>query len=152
MLEVLIVQWLANRLCHQAAQHLRHATRTVVGQVQDVFAIRADWVEKIRGAEPRLQLNPHRCSTQQLYRVATETIADKEIQQASEWGSGSVRVRFHIIRNARIYNVFKYQSCMVSKLRIISRQTVLVGVALSGYRAASCACFLISTSSFQSMK
>ena len=37
-----------------------------------------------------------------------------------------VRVRFHIIRNARIYNVFQYQSCMVSKLRIIWKQTVVV--------------------------
>ena len=30
-----------------------------------------------------------------------------------------VRVRFHIIRNARIEYVGIYQSCMVSKLRII---------------------------------
>ena len=37
-----------------------------------------------------------------------------------------VRVRFHIIRNARIENVGKYQSCMVSKLRIIWKQTVLI--------------------------
>ena len=29
------------------------------------------------------------------------------------------QVRFHIIRNARIENVGKSQSCMVSKLRII---------------------------------
>ena len=35
-----------------------------------------------------------------------------------------VRVRFHIIRNARIENVGKSQSCMVSKLRIIWKQTV----------------------------
>ena len=32
--------------------------------------------------------------------------------------------RFHIIRNACIDNVGKYQSCMVSKLRIIWKQTV----------------------------
>ena len=34
-----------------------------------------------------------------------------------------LRVRFHIIRNARIENVGKSQSCMVSKLRIIWKQT-----------------------------
>ena len=34
-----------------------------------------------------------------------------------------VRVRFHIIRNARIENVGKSQSCMVSKLRIIWKRT-----------------------------
>ena len=33
-------------------------------------------------------------------------------------------MRFHIIRNARIDNVGKYQSCMVSKVRIIWKQTV----------------------------
>ena len=37
-----------------------------------------------------------------------------------------LRVRFHIIRNARIENVGKNQSCMVSKLRIIWKQTVLL--------------------------
>ena len=37
-----------------------------------------------------------------------------------------VRVRFHIIRNARIETVGKSQSCMVSNLRIIWKQTVLV--------------------------
>ena len=36
-----------------------------------------------------------------------------------------IRVRFHIIRNARIENVGKSQSCMVSKLRIIWKQTVV---------------------------
>ena len=35
-----------------------------------------------------------------------------------------LRVRFHIIRNARIENTGKYQPCMVSKLRIIWKQTV----------------------------
>ena len=38
-----------------------------------------------------------------------------------------IRVRFHIIRNARIENVDKSQSCMVSKLRIIWKQTVQGG-------------------------
>ena len=37
---------------------------------------------------------------------------------------GLVRVRFQITRNARIENVGKCQSCMVSKLRIIWKQTV----------------------------
>ena len=36
-----------------------------------------------------------------------------------------LRVRFHIIRNVCIENVGKSQSCMVSKLRIIWKQTVL---------------------------
>ena len=35
-----------------------------------------------------------------------------------------LRVRLHIIRNEKIENVGKYQSCMVSKLRIICKQTV----------------------------
>ena len=35
-----------------------------------------------------------------------------------------LRVRFHIIGNARIEDVGKSQSCMVSKLRIIWKQTV----------------------------
>ena len=37
-----------------------------------------------------------------------------------------LRVRFHIIRNGRIENVGKYQSCMFFKLRIIWKQTVLL--------------------------
>ena len=37
-----------------------------------------------------------------------------------------LRVRFQIIGNARIKNVCKSQSCMVSKLRIIWKQTVAV--------------------------
>ena len=44
----------------------------------------------------------------------------------------TVRVRFHIIRNARIENVAKSQSCMVSKLRIVWKQTVAGGVRISG--------------------
>ena len=43
-----------------------------------------------------------------------------------------LRVRFHIIRNARIENVGKSQSCMVSKLRIIWKQTVEPGHCPSG--------------------
>ena len=35
-----------------------------------------------------------------------------------------VRVRFHIVGNARIKNVGKYQSCMACKLRIIFREAM----------------------------
>ena len=42
-----------------------------------------------------------------------------------------VRVRFHIIRNARIENVGKSQSCMVSKLRMIWKQTVSAAVVVA---------------------
>ena len=45
---------------------------------------------------------------------------DSEEERAEE-----LRVCFQIIRNARIENVGKFQSCMVSKLRIIWKQTVL---------------------------
>ena len=51
-----------------------------------------------------------------------------------------VRVRFHIIGNARIKNVYKYQSCMVTKLPIICEQTVdspTANAALSKAAAAS---------------
>ena len=43
-----------------------------------------------------------------------------------------IRVRFHIIRNACIENVGKSQSCMVSKLRIIWKQTVVPWAAALG--------------------
>ena len=39
-----------------------------------------------------------------------------------------VRVRFHIIRNARMEHVAKYHSCMISNLRIILKQTVRMAV------------------------
>ena len=42
----------------------------------------------------------------------------------NEGATKDVRVRFHIIRNARIENVGQSQSCMVSNLRIIRKQTV----------------------------
>ena len=50
---------------------------------------------------------------------ALETPARAAAEQQAE-----LRVRFHIIRNARIENVGKSQSCMVSKLPIIWKQTV----------------------------
>ena len=45
--------------------------------------------------------------------------------------AAALRVRFHIIRNARIENVGKSQSCMVSKLRIIWKQTVALNLPSS---------------------
>ena len=54
---------------------------------------------------------------------ALETPARATAEQQAE-----LRVRFHIIRSARIENVGKYQSCMVSKLRIIWKQTVALAV------------------------
>ena len=48
----------------------------------------------------------------------------RDLPQASRWWEHGLRVRFHIIRNARIENVGKSQSCMVSKLRFIWKQTV----------------------------
>ena len=50
-------------------------------------------------------------------QVETSAAAEKS-------AGGTLRVRFHIIRNACIENVCKYQSCMVSELRIIWKQTV----------------------------
>ena len=41
-------------------------------------------------------------------------------------------MRFQIIRNARIENVGKSQSCMVSKVRITWKQTVVRGEDGSG--------------------
>ena len=55
-------------------------------------------------------------------------------------GEQKIRVRFHIFRNARIKTVCKYQSCMVSKLRIIWKQTV--AVRWPGARQERCACTL----------
>ena len=43
---------------------------------------------------------------------------------AREESAQQLRVRVHRIRNERIENVGEYQSCMVSKLRIICKQTV----------------------------
>ena len=40
-----------------------------------------------------------------------------------------LRVRFHIIGNARMETVFKSQPCMVSKLPIIWKQTVFTKTA-----------------------
>ena len=40
------------------------------------------------------------------------------VREYEEFKQREAEVRFHIIRNARIDNVGKYQSCMVSKLRV----------------------------------
>ena len=45
--------------------------------------------------------------------ASSRTAADEGVRR---------QVRFHIIRNARIENVGKSQSCMVSKLRVIWKQ------------------------------
>ena len=57
-----------------------------------------------------------------MYPSADYTLGTGQPYKASV--SSILRVRFHIIRNARIENVGKSQSCMVSKLRIIWKQTV----------------------------
>ena len=46
-------------------------------------------------------------------------------QSTQSWYTADVRVRFQIIGNARKENAGKYQSCMVSKLPIIWKQTAL---------------------------
>ena len=51
-------------------------------------------------------------------------VADPSVVEVKE-ERAMVRVRFRIIRNVRIANVGKYQSCMVSKLRITWKQTVV---------------------------
>ena len=54
---------------------------------------------------------------QQYSEMLEQALRDQEKKQ-------QVRVRFHIICNARTENVGKYQSCMVSKLRMIWKQQV----------------------------
>ena len=53
-------------------------------------------------------------------------------REAQRHSCATVRVRFHIIRNACIENVGKSQSCMVSKLRIVWKQTVVPWAAAVG--------------------
>ena len=56
---------------------------------------------------------------------ARAAIAAPEIEISEPGGEpAAVRVRVHIIRNARLENVGKSQPCMVSKVRIICKQTV----------------------------
>ena len=57
--------------------------------------------------------------------LSTKDKAKAKLASARERGAAAeVRVRVHIIGNAHIENVGKYQSCMVSKVRIIWKQTV----------------------------
>ena len=57
---------------------------------------------------------------------------------ATTASTNALRVRLHIIRNERIENVGKSQSCMISKLRIICKQIVDSGgsVATLALKAA----------------
>ena len=62
------------------------------------------------------------CSLAHLSAFAHQ--AEETAQALGDSTQLEIRVRFHIIRNARIEKVGKSQSCMVSKLRIICKQTV----------------------------
>ena len=72
---------------------------------------------------------PFKASAQQIFASAA---ADRPEPETSETVALTalisrfvdVRVRFQIIGHARIKNVGKYQSCMVSKLPVIWKQTV----------------------------
>ena len=55
--------------------------------------------------------------------------ASLECSGRQQGREGQLRVRLHIIRNERIENVGKSQPCMVSKVRIICKQTVVVYMA-----------------------
>ena len=59
----------------------------------------------------------------ELAAMEAATAQHQHIENGSD-DSNNIRVRFHIIRNARIENVGKSQSCMVSELPIIWKQTV----------------------------
>ena len=63
-------------------------------------------------------LKAHKLS--ELIAVFYRTIG-KQLEDNTD---NAVRVRFHIIRNACIEYVGESQSCMVSKLRILWKQTV----------------------------
>ena len=54
----------------------------------------------------------------------TDNFHGEQREEVEEEVLAVVRVRFHIIRNACIENIGKSESCMVSKLRIIWKQTV----------------------------
>ena len=76
---------------------------------------------------------PFKASAQQIFASAA---ADRPEPETSETVALTalisrfvdVRVRFQIIGHARIKNVGKYQSCMVSKLPVIWKQTVRVDI------------------------
>ena len=56
---------------------------------------------------------------------ANEVLEQDTVPDLESGAQVVIRVRFHIIRNACIENEGKSQSCMVSKLRIIWKQTVV---------------------------
>ena len=89
------------------------------------------YAEAAARSTPRIRNLPGRGAPKQLRPSRNGSRASEEGHTSgtprSAAPSGTfcgVRVRFHIIRNARIENVGKSQSCMVSKLRIIWKQTV----------------------------
>ena len=66
-----------------------------------------------------------------------QRLTDTGIPRSCVWDVlGNLRVRFHIIRNARIENVGTSQSCMVSKVRIVWKQTVVAAAVVVGGVAA----------------
>ena len=76
-------------------------------------------------------LNPRTSLPISTARVCEWVSSSKSLVPGTMWGQQNApwtgrtllpMVRFHILRNARIENVGKYQSCMVSKLRIIWKQ------------------------------
>ena len=62
-----------------------------------------------------------------------------EHHQHSPLDNPAVRVRLHILGNARISNVGKSQSCMVSKVPSICQQTVLLDPEAKGKSSGSSA-------------
>ena len=78
--------------------------------------------ERLRKTMPDLALDvPAAPAALEALKLALRDVG-LEVEPGAE--AALVRVRFHIIRNARIENVGQSQSCMVSKLRIIWKQTV----------------------------
>ena len=61
---------------------------------------------------------------ERLCALLEQLLPQSPLPSASLATCPGIRVRFHIIRNACIENVGKSQSCMLSKLRIIWKQTV----------------------------
>ena len=106
------------------------------GVVEGVIELRLR--RKLAEAEHRANVGRHRCRSLQLQLQRVEEVQRSqehaaacltmplETESTAEQTEQGVPVRFHIIRNARIENVGQSQSCMVSKLRIIWKQTVPV--------------------------
>ena len=75
-----------------------------------------------------------------------DSVVVEQLRQTQHALQCEIRVRFHIIRNACIQNVVKYQSCMVSKLRIIWKQTVAKILKTHAIIAAIISWFVINRS------